>query len=236
MSVFRARKERSDRENVALRAADERDTKGYFDTDARGGYLDRRKAPRPMPPPRVETKGRDEFAATRATRGAFGRRRRRDAFGRSPPTPPPPKTAEELEMERAFAAFDAEEDEPAEDANRRGDGGRREYEPAVGGYARGGRRVPSVETKRSLTEAWRRNVVDTIGVSRATSLSSRALAPSIVSLTARFVSGLGTRTRSFPRRHTRRVRPRSTSPIAPPGRRHRSPFGTRRRSVRPSVP
>ena len=131
MSVFRAHKERSERENVALRAADERDTKGYFDTDARGGYLDRRKAPRPMPPPRVETKGRDAFAATTATR---------DAFGRFPPTPPPPKTAEELEMERAFAAFDAEEDERAEDANRRGDGGRREYEPAVGGYARGGRR------------------------------------------------------------------------------------------------
>ena len=76
MSVFRAHKERSERENVALRAADERDTKGYFDTDARGGYLDRRKAPRPMPPPRVETKGRDAFAATR--------RRTRDAFGRFP--------------------------------------------------------------------------------------------------------------------------------------------------------
>lgn len=141
MSVFRAHKERSDRENVALRAADERDTKGYFDTDARGGYLDRRKAPRPMPPPRVETKGRDEFAATRATRDAFApTTATRDAFGRFPPTPPPPKTAEELEMERAFAAFDAEEDERAEDANRRGDGRRREYEPAVGGYARGGRR------------------------------------------------------------------------------------------------
>ena len=187
--------------------------------------------------PRVETKGRDEFAATRATRDARATTATRDAFGRSPPTPPPPKTAEELEMERAFAAFDAEEDEPAEDANRRGDGGRREYEPAVGGYARaedGG--DGNAETETSLTETWRRNVVDTIGVSRATSLSSRALAPSIVSLTARFVSGLGTRTRSFPRRHTRRVRPRSTSPIAAPRASPSFPFGTRRRSVRPSVP
>ena len=122
MSVFRAHKERSERENVALRAADERDTKrhagGRFDLDTHdgdgsgplGGHLDRRRAPRPMPPPRVETKGRD----------AWRRRRARDAFGRFPPTPPPPKTADELEMERAFAAFDADDDEEAEDANRRG--------------------------------------------------------------------------------------------------------------------
>ena len=153
MSVFRAHKERSDREKLALDRrpdANGRDTKrhagGRFDLDTHdgdgsgplGGHLDRRRAPRPVPPPRVETAPRR--AATTTTE--------RDEFGRSPPTPPPPKTADELEMERMFAEFDADEDEEAENLNRRGGGGRREYEPAVRGArerrdARGHRDSPA---------------------------------------------------------------------------------------------
>lgn len=146
MSVFRAHKERSDCEKLALERrpdANGRDTKrhagGRFDLDTHdgplGGHLDRRRAPRPVPPPRVETAPRRETTTTE-----------RDEFGRSPPTPPPPKTADELEMERMFAEFDADEDEEAENVNRRGGGGRREYEPAVRGARErrdaGGRRDP----------------------------------------------------------------------------------------------